>query len=168
MNMNVPNLVPVLGVGAEERDKILERQRQLLASASNKAVNFDPDNLVKNIVAAFRSHGHICNVMTHISGTQWDQVENALRVILDPRTERQALNSLAENIVDLLCANRGVTGRIVKPYFESLLAKMLPSDVATWICIHVGYLFDDLESQSRGTIRLSRGKRNEREPHDPE
>ena len=157
MNMDISNLVPMQGVGAGEPDRSLRRQRRLLAAASNKTVNIDLDNLVKDIIAAFRSHGHICNVMTHISDTQWDQVENALRVILDPRTGWQALNPLAENIVDLLCADRGVTGRIVKPYFKSLLAKMLPSDAVTCICIHVACLFDELESRRRERIRLSRG-----------
>ena len=145
------------GLAREERDRSLRRQRQLLAAASNKTVNIDLDNLVKDIVAAFRSHGHICNVMTHISDTQWAQVENALRVILDPRTGWQALNPLAENIVDLLCADRGVTGRIVKSYFKSLLGKMFPSDVVTRICIRVACLFDELESRRRERTRLSRG-----------
>lgn len=92
------------------------------------------------VVARFRAHGHICNVMTHISGARWDRVEEAIGVILDPGAGKRQMTPLAENIVDLLCAERGVTGRIVKPYFEGLLARVLPSDVADRLCAHVACL----------------------------
>lgn len=92
------------------------------------------------VVARFRAHGHICNVMTHISGARWDRIEEAIGVILDPRARKRQMTPLAENIVDLLCAERGVTGRIVKPYFEGLLARVLPCDVADRLCAHVACL----------------------------
>ena len=67
------------------------------------------------VVAAFRRHPHINNVLTHISDANWERVEQALRAILDPLAASRDLSPLARNIVDLMCADRGVTGRILKP-----------------------------------------------------
>ena len=53
------------------------------------------------VVAAFRRQPHINNVLTHISGANWQRVEQAQRAILDPLTAgrdlgaRQAGGSLA-------------------------------------------------------------------------
>ena len=63
------------------------------------------------VVAAFRRHPHINNVLTHISGANWQRVEQAQRAILNPLTASRDLTPLARNILDLMCADRGVTGR---------------------------------------------------------
>src|SRR5262245_59044253 len=68
------------------------------------------------IFAAFRAHPHISNVLTHISRSNWSQVECALNAILDPTTTSDRLSPLAHNILDLMCAERGITGKILKPY----------------------------------------------------
>jgi hypothetical protein len=64
-------------------------------------------------------------VLTHISSANWPEEERALNAILDPMTESVGLSSLAQNIVDLMCAQRGTTGRIFKPYFHAALYRLL-------------------------------------------
>lgn len=78
------------------------------------------------LVAEFRANSHINNVMPHISGARWDHIERALHAILDIAAVPAGLSRLEANIIDLLCAERGVTGRIFKPYFEMLLARIRP------------------------------------------
>ena len=99
------------------------------------------------VVAAFRRQPHISNVLTHISGANWGRVEQALRAILDPFTASRDLTPLARNIVDLMCADRGVTGRILKPYFRDLLARILSPHLAL-LTDHVS-LFLEFELGSR-------------------
>tara|TARA_R110002110_G_scaffold85499_8_gene222429 strand:+ start:1654 stop:2118 length:465 start_codon:yes stop_codon:yes gene_type:complete len=112
----------------------------------------DVRRLASIAVTAFRAHGHICNVLTHISGAKWDRVEEALCMILDPRAGQRKLAPLAENILDLLCGNRGVTGRILKPYFELLLLATLPTDVAAQICVNVARLFKERGPRAPGHV----------------
>ena len=81
----------------------------------------DVDRLVFSMVTAFRAHPHISNVMTHISRGSWARVEAALRELVDPTRGSGCLSPLARNLVDLCCAERGVTGRIMKPFVEELL-----------------------------------------------
>ena len=101
------------------------------------------------VVAAFRRHPHINNVLTHISGANWQRVEQAQRAILNPLTASRDLTPLARNILDLMCADRGVTGRILKPYFRGLLARILSPQLAGLLTDHVGFLFLELELESR-------------------
>jgi hypothetical protein len=101
------------------------------------------------VVAAFRRQPHISNVLTHISGANWGRVEQALRAILDPFTASRDLTPLARNIVDLMCADRGVTGRILKPYFRDLLARVLSPHLAALLTDHVSLLFLEFELGSR-------------------
>ncbi|MCO5130238.1 MAG: hypothetical protein M9932_06690 [Xanthobacteraceae bacterium] len=79
------------------------------------------DDIAFSLVAALRRHPHLSNVLTHISRSNWPRVEQTLRVILDPATQRHDLTPLAHNILDLMVAERGVTGRIFKPYLHALL-----------------------------------------------
>lgn len=101
------------------------------------------------VVAAFRRQPHINNVLTHISGANWQRVEQAQRAILDPLTEGRDLTPLARNILDLMCADRGVTGRILKPYFRGLLARILSPHLAALLTDHVSFLFLEFEFGSR-------------------
>ncbi len=107
------------------------------------------DDFVFAVVAAFRRHPHINNVLTHISGASWERVEKALRVILDPLAGSRDLSPLARNIVDLMCADRGVTGRILKPYFRDLLAAVLSPRLAARLTAHVTCLFLESELTER-------------------
>jgi len=106
-------------------------------------------DLVFLVVAAFRRHPHISNVLTHISGANWERVEQALRAILDPLAASRELSPLARNIVDLMCADRGVTGRILKPYFRDFLARILSPCLAALLTDHVSFLFLEFELGSR-------------------
>ncbi|CAH1696161.1 conserved hypothetical protein [Hyphomicrobiales bacterium] len=98
------------------------------------------------IVAAFRRHPHINNVLTHISGGSWNRIEEALRVIVDPDASPCDLSPLARNIIDLICADRGVTGRIVKPYYRELLVGALGETVARHLITYVTCLFVESEA----------------------
>jgi hypothetical protein len=101
------------------------------------------------VVAAFRRQPHISNVLTHISGANWGRVEQALRAILDPLTPSCDLSPLARNIVDLMSADRGVAGRILKPYFRDFLARILSPHLAALLTDHVRLLFLEFELGSR-------------------
>ena len=100
--------------------------------------------LAFRIFAVFRGHPHISNVLTHISRANWAQVERELNMILNPTTTG-GLSSLARNIVDLMCAERGVTGKILKPYFHAALQRLLGPDEAEQLIRHVEALFLELE-----------------------
>ncbi|WP_296712344.1 hypothetical protein [Rhodoblastus sp.] len=88
------------------------------------------DELAYRTLIAFRSHSHINNVLTHISGGNWERVEQELRVIFDPTAAPASLSGLARNILDLICAERGVTGRILKPFFLSFVRGLLERELA--------------------------------------
>lgn len=103
------------------------------------------DALAFKIFAAFRAHPHINNVLTHISQANWARVEQALNSILDLTTKSDSLSQLGQNIIDLMCADRGVTGRILKPYFHAALHRLLLPEVAERIIRHVEILFLELE-----------------------
>ena len=108
-----------------------------------------PNDLAFILVAALRQHGHIGNVLTHISGTNWTKVEQALRSILDLDVGSQALSPLSQNIVELIYGDRGVTGRIMKPYFRTVLGKVLGIDGATRLMQRINGLFVELECAKR-------------------
>jgi hypothetical protein len=113
------------------------------------------NDLVSCIVASFRGHPHINNVLTHISGAHWNAVEQALCAILDPRSGSDALSPLAWNIVDLMCADRGVTGRILKPFYRELLVALLGDVAASRFVAHVTSLFLEREVAIRSTMAIN-------------
>ncbi|WP_047028543.1 hypothetical protein [Hoeflea sp. IMCC20628] len=102
----------------------------------------DLEVLAGDLVAAFRAHSHINNVMTHISGARWDHVEHALHIILNSAAPPVGLSRLEANILDLICAERGVTGRIIKPFLETLLARLLPPIAAAQLQAHMRSLHE--------------------------
>ncbi|MEC5293505.1 hypothetical protein VSX64_23295 [Aurantimonas sp. C2-6-R+9] len=141
MNMMVGKIRPTEVAGSGQAAALMEGLRQPPISLAGRDLAEMPvSTLAAIVVASFRANGHICNVMTHISGARWDRVEEAIRVILDPCAGKRQMTPLAANILDLLCAEHGVTGRIVKPYFEVLLGRLLPADVAARMCAHVACL----------------------------
>lgn len=108
--------------------------------AVHELPEFDLDALVQRLVAAFRCHPHINNVMTHICGGRWERIGQALGVILDPGATRDNLSPLTQNVVELMWAERGITGRILKPYLCELFAKTLPKHVAEQLSSHIAGL----------------------------
>lgn len=82
------------------------------------------DDLAFSLVAALHRHPHLSNVLTHISRSSWPRIEHTLRLIIDPTTQHHDLTPLARNILDLMVAERGDTGRIFKPYFGALLVAL--------------------------------------------
>jgi hypothetical protein len=108
--------------------------------------SLEHEALVFALVVTFRAHSHINNVMTHISGARWDRIEHALRNILDPVTAPDGLSRLEVNILDLVCAERGVTGRILKPCFCSVLERFLPPGSTVHLKAHVQALHEAAQS----------------------
>ncbi len=101
--------------------------------------------LAFRIVAAFRAHPHISNVLTHISRSNWGGVERSLSRILDLATLSDDLSLLEQNIIDLMCAERGITGKILKPYFHAILQKLVLDDRAEGLLRHIQTLFAEVE-----------------------
>ncbi len=118
----------------------------MIPSDDHDRFEFAIGDLVEILVAVLRRHPHIGNVINHICGGRWGDVDQVLRVILDPRTTCNDMSPLAENVLELLWAERGTTGRILKPYFRSLLNKLLPADPASRLCAHVSSLSLEMEA----------------------
>lgn len=104
-------------------------------------------------LVAFRVHPHLSNVLTHISGANWTRVEQSLNSILDSATTSGSLSPLDQNIVDLMCADRGITGRIMKPYFHAVLRRVLEPGHAERLIRHINALFLELEWKARQATR---------------
>jgi hypothetical protein len=101
--------------------------------------------LAFRIFAAFRAHPHINNVLIHIARANLVQVERSLNRILDQATASDLLFPLEQNMVDLMCAERGITGKILKPYFHATLHRILAPRDAERLIRHVENLFLELE-----------------------
>lgn len=98
------------------------------------------DQLAFVLVAAVRRHPHVSNVLTHVSGQNWARVEQTFDAILDPRTRAADLTPLGENIVELMWAERGVTGRLFRPYWTQVLAVMTGPRLAADLMAQVARL----------------------------
>lgn len=81
-------------------------------------------SVARRLTTAFRAHGHINNVLTHVASGRWDRIEVALAGLLS--AEAPLLSPLSRNLLDLLWAEAGVTGRVVKPVFVSVCRSSLP------------------------------------------
>ena len=106
-------------------------------------------------LVAFRLHPHLSNVLTHISGANWAKVERSLNSIFDLTTTSGSLSALDQNIVDLMCADRGITGRIMKPYFQAVLRRVLEPDHAQRLIRHIDALFLELEWKAQQPARAA-------------
>lgn len=111
-----------------------------------RGMDFDLDRLIAAWVDVLRDHSHLANVLAHISRNNWREVERALRSVFDGSTQGRDLSKLARNIVELLCADRGATGRIMKPYFRDFLAASLTPTQARRLSAHLTTLFLELET----------------------
>ncbi len=134
----------------ERREKPAPAERRRLASeaaispeAGQLGDGLAPDSsrVAARAVIALRRHPHLNNVLTHISGSNWTKLEQALAAVFDPATRPRNLSPLARNLLDLLCADRGVTGRIMKPYFHEWLALALPAPQAEQLIANTARLF---------------------------
>ena len=101
--------------------------------------------LAFRIVSALRAHPHISNVLTHISRAKWGEVEKSLNRILDLSTTSDGLSPLEENIIDLMVGERGITGTILKPYFQAALYRILRPSHAERLIHHINALYLELE-----------------------
>jgi hypothetical protein len=101
-------------------------RRRAFAEAPDDRREVDLEALVLRLVAAFRRRPHVSNVLTHICGVQWDGIAQALRAVFSSTAALGRLSPLPETLIELMWAERGVTGRILKPYLRDLLASILP------------------------------------------
>lgn len=113
------------------------------------------DQLAFMMRVALRVHPHLSNVLTHISGANWAKVERSLNAILDPATTSDSLSPLEQNMVDLICADRGITGRIMKPCFHGFLRGVLEPDHAARLIRHIDALFLALEWKAQQPARAA-------------
>jgi len=124
------------------------------ASRNTLRIPVPTSELASRTFVAFRAHPHINNVLTHISHGNWGMVEQSLNAILNRATTGNSLSPLAQNIVELMCADRGITGRILKPCFHAVLHRALEPDQAERLIRHVRALFVELEQKTqRGRAR---------------
>lgn len=113
------------------------------------------DELAFRMLVALRVHPHLGNVLTHVSGADWTRVERSLKAILDSATTSDSLSPLERNMVDLICADRGITGRIMKPYFHAALNRVLERDHAERLIRHLNALFLELEWKAQHPARAA-------------
>ena len=111
--------------------------------------------LAFRVLVAFRLHPHLSNVLTHISGANLAKVERSLNSIFELTTTSGSLSALDQNIVDLMCADRGITGRIMKPYFQAVLRRVLQPDHAQRLIRHIDALFLELEWKAQQPARAA-------------
>lgn len=114
-----------------------------IALATGNGVTADQptiDDLAFSLVAALHRHPHLSNVLTHISRSSWPRIEQTLRIILEEKTQQRDLTPLTRNILELMCAERGDTGRIFKPYFRYLLTALAGPNRAKALWGHIEHL----------------------------
>ncbi|MGH6779030.1 MAG: hypothetical protein ACRECL_13660 [Bradyrhizobium sp.] len=114
-------------------------------AASRERLEPSTADLAFRIVSALRAHPHISNVLTHVSRAKWREVEQSLNRILDLSTTGDGLSPLEENIIDLMVGERGVTGKILKPYFQAALRRLLEPGRAERLIRHINALYLELE-----------------------
>jgi len=128
--------------GATLREYLLPAQKRQDFEGRRKVPTFE---LAFRIFAVFRAHPHINNVLTHISRANWIEVEKSLNRILDLSTTTDGLSPLEENIIELMVSERGITGKILKPYFQAGLHRILEPSPAERLISHINALYLELE-----------------------
>ncbi len=114
-------------------------------SRSKDRLELSTAELAFRIFAAFRAHPHINNVLTHISRAKWREVEQALNRVFDLSMTSDGLSPLEENMVELMVGERGITGKILKPYFQVALRRMLEPSGAERLIRHITAVYLELE-----------------------
>jgi hypothetical protein len=112
---------------------------------SKRHLELSTTELAFRIFTAFRAHPHINNVLTHISRAKWIEVERALNRILDLSMTSEGLSPLEENIIELMAGERGITGKILKPYLQAALQRILEPSLAERLIRHINALYLELE-----------------------
>ncbi len=116
-----------------------------LSGSSARRLGLSTPELAFRVFAGFRAHPHVNNVLTHISRARWHEVEQALNRIFDLSMTSEGLSPLEENIVELMVGERGITGKILKPYFQAALRRMLDPSPAERLIRHITALYLELE-----------------------
>lgn len=133
---------------------------------SRGRLELSTSELAFRIFAAFRAHAHINNVLTHISRAKWSEAEQSLNRILDLSTTSDGLSPLEENIIDLMVGERGITGKILKPYFLAVLHRIVEPNRAERLISHVTALYLELEWRvQRPTAAPLRSEPSEERDH---
>jgi len=127
---------------------VLDREHLLPAMKSpedESGLPLSTAELAFRIFAAFRAHPHINNVLTHISSGKLAEVEKSLNRILDLSTTVDRLSPLEKNIIELMVGERGITGKILKPYFKAVLYGILKPDRGEALIRNINALYLELE-----------------------
>jgi hypothetical protein len=125
-----------------------------------------PAELAFRVYAALRAHPHVSNVLTHISRARWGEVEQTISSILDPATKSGDLSPLGQNIVDLMVGERGITGKILKPYFHAVLCRLLDPPRSERLIRQIEALFFDLEWKAAHPAPPPASNESAQEPED--
>ena len=92
------------------------------------------------------------------------KVEQALNRIFDLSMTSDGLSPLAENIVELMVGERGVTGKILKPYFQAALRRILEPSSAERLIRHITALYLELEWKVQHPTPAPLGNEPAKEP----
>lgn len=130
---NAPSATPPDG-------DLLDAPGNIASGRGQRLPEFDCEEIAKTLTAAFRWHPHSSNVLTHICGSQWTKIEAAMRSIVDPAAGWADLSPLSQNLVELMWAERGVTGRILKPYLREFVARKLSPRASDRLLRHLAHL----------------------------
>jgi hypothetical protein len=96
-----------------------------MLAPTEKAADDDASiDLAFTLVSLLRADGYLCNVLTHVSSDDWRAVERAINAILEPRTPPRRLSNIPRNLLELLCDDRGIAGRIMRPFFFAAVAQV--------------------------------------------
>lgn len=85
---------------------------------------FTRAQLAELLIIELRHHPHFNNVLTHISKANWGLCETVLCRLLDWNNDA-SLTDFEANIVSLLCGERGVTGKMMRPWIANQLRHYL-------------------------------------------
>jgi hypothetical protein len=130
---NAPSATPPDG-------DLLNVASNMISGRGQQLPEFDCEEIAKTLTAAYRWHPHFSNVLTHICGSQWTKIEAAMRSIVDPAARWADLSPLSQNLVELMWAERGVTGRILKPYLREFVAQKISPRASDRLLRHLAHL----------------------------
>jgi hypothetical protein len=63
-------------------------------------------------------------MLTHLASGDWSAIEQAIAAILGPRACSKRLSNVARTILELICDDRGATGRIMRPFFFNAIERI--------------------------------------------
>jgi hypothetical protein len=137
-------------VSPTSRDIGHERSADSVANdigTSRRDESAHADHLAFAFIRHLRDHARLSNVLTHVSRGNWTNLEAALRPIFDLTAQSRNISPLSRNLIELICADRGVAGQIMKPYFRRFLASELGPELTRLVMAHVTTLFLEDEMQ---------------------